>query len=188
MSWISRSISTRRRLAPSMRSSARAQASRALDSASSEILAARSVSAITFSAAASASAATRRPLSAASISLISARRFSANNRRRIVEFGALGRDLGDAGLDGGDLRGRALPAVLPFAPLGQDRLQAAVGQFGLARQRLRFGPHLGGEAAMAVDVGANARRAGFRCRGSAAIRPVPRWRSRARHGPRRGRH
>ena len=49
------------------------------ESASSEILAARSVSAITFSAAASASAATRRAASAASISLISARRFSANS-------------------------------------------------------------------------------------------------------------
>jgi len=42
-------------------------------------LGARSVSAITFSAAASVSAATRRALSADSISLISARRFSANN-------------------------------------------------------------------------------------------------------------
>ena len=78
MSWISRSISARRRLAPSMRSSARAQASRALESASSETLAARSVSAIKVSAAASASAATRGPLRRASISLISALRFSAN--------------------------------------------------------------------------------------------------------------
>ena len=42
-----------------------------------------------------------------------------------------------------------------------DRLQAAVRQFGLARQRLRFGPHLGGEAAMAVDVGANGGEPGF---------------------------
>jgi len=66
-------------LAPSMRSSARAVASRALDKASSEILAVRSVSAIRLSALASASAATRRAVSEDSISPISARRFCANN-------------------------------------------------------------------------------------------------------------
>src|SRR5207247_915668 len=38
--------------------------------------------------------------------------------RRIVEFGAFGFDLGDAGFDGGDLRGRALLAVLRFATVG----------------------------------------------------------------------
>ena len=81
--------------------------------------------------------------------------------RRVFEFGALGRDLGDAGLDGRDLRGRALPAVLPFGSFGQDRLQPAVGQFGLARQRLRFGAHLRGEAAMALDVGADGGESGF---------------------------
>ena len=152
--------SVRRRLAPSMRSSARAVASRALDNASSEILAARSVSAIAISAAASASAATRRAFSADSISLIRARRFR-QKCRRILEFGALGLDLGDAGFDGRDLRGRALLAALPLAALGGDRLQAAVRQFGLARQRLGFGPHLCGEAAKAVDIGANRGEPGF---------------------------
>ena len=106
------------------------------------------------------------------------------HRRRIFELGALGRDFGDAGLDGGDLRGRALLAVLPFGALGQDRLHAAVGQFGLARQRLGFGPHLRGEAAMAVDVGANGGEPASRCRGSAAIRPARRRRSHARLRPR----
>ncbi len=71
------------------------------------------------------------------------------------EFGALGPDLGDAGFDGCDLRGRAGLAVLPLVALGRDRLQPAVRQFGLARQRLRFGPHLGGDAAMTVNVAAN---------------------------------
>ena len=52
-------------------------------------------------------------------------------------------------------------AVLPFGPLGQDRLHAAVGQFGLARQRLRFGAYLRCEAAMTVDVGANGGEPGF---------------------------
>ena len=39
--------------------------------------------------------------------------------RRIVELGALGGHFGDAGLDGRDLRGRALLAVLPFGALGE---------------------------------------------------------------------
>ena len=53
------------------------------------------------------------------------------------------------------MRGRTGLALLPFVAFGDDRLQAAVGEFRLARQRLRFGPHLGGEAAMAFDVAAN---------------------------------
>ena len=127
----------------------------ALESASSEIFAARSVSAITVSAAASASAATRRAL-LGGFDLVDQRAaLLGEQRRRVVELGALGGDFGDAGLDGRDLRGRALLAVLPFVALGEDRLHAAVGEFGLARQRLRFGAHLRGEPAMAVDVGAN---------------------------------
>src|SRR5436305_14978564 len=74
------------------------------------------------------------------------------DRRRVVKFGALGLDLGDASLDGRDLRGRALLAVLPLAALGKDRLYPAVGQFRLARQRLRFGAHLCREPAMPVDL------------------------------------
>ena len=87
--------------------------------------------------------------------------FFRENRRRILEFGALGLDLGDAGFDGSDLRGRARLAVLPLVALGGDRLQAAVGQFGLARQRLGFGPHLRRDAAMTVDLGANLDKPGF---------------------------
>ena len=74
-------------------------------------------------------------------------------RRRVVEVGALGRHLGDARLDGRDLRSRALLADLPFVAFGRYRLQAAIREFGLARQRLRFGAHLRGEPAMAVDLG-----------------------------------
>ena len=47
--------------------------------------------------------------------------------RCIFKLGALGRHFGDARLDGGDLGGRALPAVLPFGALGRDRLHAFVG-------------------------------------------------------------
>ena len=82
-------------------------------------------------------------------------------RRRILKLGAFGLDLGDAGLDGFDLRGRAGLAALPFVALGGDRLQAAVRQLGLARQRLRFGPHLRGDAAKAVNAGSNLGEPGF---------------------------
>ena len=82
-------------------------------------------------------------------------------RRRIFKFGALGGHFGDAGLDGGDLRSRALLAVLPFGAFRQDRLHAAVGEFGLARQRLRLGTHLRCEPAMALDVGTNRGQPGF---------------------------
>ena len=134
-----------------MRSSARAQASRAADKASSEILAPRSVSAMRLSAAANASAATRRAFSAASISLITARRFCGEYGGSVFQFGAFGLDLGDAGLDGQDLRAGALLAFLPFGAFGDDRLHPAVGEFGFARQRLRFGANLRREPAMAVD-------------------------------------
>ena len=88
-------------------------------------------------------------------------------RRRILKLGALGRDFGDAGFDGGELRSCALHAVLPLGLLGDDGLQAAVRQFGLARQCLRFGPNLCGKAAMALDIGANRGqfRLGFDARG-----------------------
>ena len=48
-----------------------------------------------------------------------------------------------------------MPAVLPVGPFGRYRLHALVGQFGLARQRLGLGPHLGCKAAVPVDLGAN---------------------------------
>ena len=109
------------------------------------------------------------------------------HRRRVLEFGALGFDFGDAGFDGRDLRGGALLARLPFVALGEDRLQAAVGQFGFARQRLRFGAHLRGEPAMAVDVVAHRGEPGFGSRlgGNSASAAVAR--SHGRFGLRCGR-
>ena len=64
---------------------------------------------------------------------------------------------------------------------------AAVGEFGLARQRLGFGPHLRGEAAVAFDLAANGGKPGlglearrqFVQRGGRAFMRAPR--------PRRGR-
>ena len=158
-------MSESRRLVPSMRSSARAQASRALESASSEALAARSVSAITLSAAASASAATRRAVSADSISLISARRFSANSAGA---FSSSARSAVTSVMRASTVatcEAALCLAVLPFGALGQDRLHALVGQFGLARQRLRFGTHLRCKPAMARRCRCEPRQAGFRCRG-----------------------
>ena len=81
--------------------------------------------------------------------------FFGEQLRRVFKFGALGRHFGDARFDGGDLRGRALHAVLPVGALDHDRLHALVGQFRLARQRLGFAAHLRRELAMAVDVGSN---------------------------------
>ena len=81
--------------------------------------------------------------------------FLGEQRRRVFEFGALGLQLVDAGFDRVDLRCRALLAVQPFVAFGCDRLQTAVGEFSLSRQRLRFGAHLRGQTAMAVDVGSN---------------------------------
>ena len=154
-------MSVSRRLAASRRSSARAQASRELDSASSEIFASRSVSAIRFSADASASAATRRALSADSISLISARRFSANIA------GALSSSARSAvtSVTRASMVAMCEAAlgltVLPFVAFGQNRLQPAVGQFRLARQRLRLGADLRGKAAVAFDVAAHGGEPGF---------------------------
>ena len=134
-----------------MRSSARAVASRAFDNASSEIFAARSVSAITFSAEASASAAIAAIFSACSISLISALRFSANNA------GALSRSARSAFTS----VTRASMVEICEAALclrachslrsASDRLQAAIRQFGFARQRLSLGANLRRQAAMAID-------------------------------------
>ena len=81
--------------------------------------------------------------------------------RRILELGALGLHIGDARFDGRDLRGRALLAGLPFVAFGRDRLQAAVRKLGFAGQRLRFGAHLRGEPAMAVDLGPHVAELGF---------------------------
>src|SRR5262249_12102308 len=74
---------------------------------------------------------------------------------------ALGGDLADAGFDGLDLRGGARLAVLPVGALGEDRLHAAIGKLGLARQRLRLGADLGGKSAMALDVGADGGKPGL---------------------------
>ena len=72
---------------------------------------------------------------------------------RVVEVGALSLHLGDARLDGRDLRGCALLAGLPLVTLGDDRLHAAICEFGFARQRLGFGANLRGEPAMTIDLG-----------------------------------
>jgi len=43
------------------------------------------------------------------------------------------------------------PCDFAIRAFGKDRLDAPIRQFRLARQRLRFGPHLGGKAAVAVE-------------------------------------
>ena len=44
---------------------------------------------------------------------------------------------------------------MPFIALGQDCLHAAVGEFGLARQRLRLSAHGDRRVPVAIDVGAH---------------------------------
>ena len=63
---------------------------------------------------------------------------------------ALGLHLGGALLDGCDLRGGVVLAGLPLVALGGDSLHAAVGEFSLAGERLRFGAHLCGTLALLV--------------------------------------
>ncbi len=46
-------------------------------------------------------------------------------------------------------------AAQPVVALLDDRLHAAVGQFGLAGQRLRLGADLGRRAALGLDLGAD---------------------------------
>ena len=113
--------------------------------------------------------------------------FFGKNRRRVVEFGALGFDLGDARFDGRDLRRRAFFAGLPFPALGKDRLQAAVGQFGLPRQRLGLGANLRGEPAMTVDVGTHRGESGFGVETGGQVQRAPRLQPHARSGLRCGR-
>jgi len=83
------------------------------------------------------------------------------HHRRTLKLRALRLDLGDAGIDGRELRGGACLAVLPIVALGDDRLHAAVGEFGLARERLRLGAHLRREPALALDLGTNRGEPGF---------------------------
>ena len=71
--------------------------------------------------------------------------------RRVGEFGALARGFFAALLDGGDLRRGAVLALAPGLPLAGDGLQAMIGKFGLARERLRLDPHFGAGAALARD-------------------------------------
>ena len=69
--------------------------------------------------------------------------------RRVFEFGALGLGFFGALADGDDLRRGVVLALVPFRAFGGDRLQPAIGKFGIARNRLRFDPHFGERCAVA---------------------------------------
>ena len=88
--------------------------------------------------------------SAVSISPIRPARFG-EFLRRIFQFVALGLRLGAALADGDDLRRGAFLALAPGGPLGGDRLQPAICEFGFAGDGLRLDPHLGAGAAFAGD-------------------------------------
>ena len=105
--------------------------------------------------------------------MISALRLTANTA------GAFSRSLRSietsviAGLVVSIVGGRALLAALPLGAFGEDRLDAAVGKLGLARQRLRLGADLGGHAAMAFDVAADRSETRSRCPRSTAAPAMP---------------
>ena len=165
ISWISRAMSERRRLAPSKRSSARASSSRAWLAASKAARASRSASACLFSASCRRSAQPRRSASASCTSEIRASRFSANMLRRVVELGASGLRFGDAALQRGELVARAFLALLRGLLVGGQRLEAAVGEFGFADDRLLLGAQLGQRRALGRDVFAHGGEFGFQIGG-----------------------
>ena len=69
----------------------------------------------------------------------------------MFEFGALGLGFFGALSDGDDLRRGIVLALVPAGAFGGDRLQPAVGQFGIARDRLRFDADLGERGAVLGD-------------------------------------
>ena len=78
-------------------------------------------------------------------------------------------------------------AVAPGLPVAADGVEPAVGELGLARQRLRLGAHLGKLRALAFDLGADVGELAFQVRrrrqfGQARFRRCSR-----RPAPRRGR-
>ena len=77
------------------------------------------------------------------------------DRRRVGQRRALLLGLGAAGVERGDLGDGAVFAVAPGLPVGADGGEPAVGELGLARQRLRLGAHLGELRALAFDLGAD---------------------------------
>ena len=172
ISWISWATSVSRRLAPSTRSSARAASSRAAPSASSAARTARSRRG-------------QRVLGfGQTIGRGGARRFRGlhlgdqraalflEHRRRIGERRALLLGLGAAGVERGDLRDRAVAALAPGGAVGADGVEAAVGQLGLARQRLGLGAHLGELAPACPRCRCGCRRAVLPGRPTAAARPA----------------
>ena len=76
--------------------------------------------------------------------------------RGIFESCAFAPDLFGARLQRVDLPDRAFVALAPGAPIAGDRGEPAGGNLRLARQRLRFRPHLGQPRALTFDLAAYA--------------------------------
>ena len=188
ISWISWAISASRRLAPSKRSSARAASSRAVPMRFERgARGAVGVGRARSRPSARRSAAARRAVSAVSISLISARRFSSNTRGASSSSARSLLASATAGVEGRDLRGRAVVAVAPGLPLGGDRLRAGGRRVSASRASACASARTSAScarwpsisartpASWRLDVGAG---------GSAASAARPR---RAQRPPRRGR-
>ena len=63
--------------------------------------------------------------------------------RRILQFGEIALRFGDACFQRGDLIARAIPALQPTVFIGCELIEPAVGEFGLAHDRLLLGAHFG---------------------------------------------
>ncbi len=108
--------------------------------------------------------------------------------RRAFELSALGACLGAALLDGRDMRCGVVLAFVPVLALGRDRLQAAIGQLGLARDRLFLDPHLGQRLALAGDDVVDRRELFLELGGGGQVRRARPGSDRAPRPLRRGRY
>ena len=109
--------------------------------------------------------------------------------RRLIELGPLGLCLLRALADGFDLRRGVVFAFVPFGTFARDRLQAAIGELGFARDRLRFDTHFGKRRAilcyvfidlgqLGLKLGGGRQRVQRACRFLARRRPLRRGRRR----------
>ncbi len=109
------------------------------------------------------------------------------DRRRVGQRRALLLGLGAAGVERGDLGDGAIFAVAPGLPVGADGGEPAVGELGLARQRLRLGAHLGELRALAFDLGADVGELALQVGGRRQFGEAAFGNVQAGAGPRRGR-
>jgi len=83
----------------------------------------------------------------------------------VLELGPLGLGFFGALADGDDLCRGVVLALVPLRPLAGDRLQPAIGEFGIASNRLRFDPYFGKCCAMLGNILIDLGKLGFQIGG-----------------------